>query len=41
MKKGNKNKALKALLIWIIICFIIIFILPVIIVNLFGWQKFD
>ena len=40
MEKG-KNKALKALLIYIFVCLTIIYILPAIILNILGWQKFD
>ena len=40
MEKG-KNKALKALLIYIIVCLTIIYILPAIILNILGWHKFD
>ena len=40
MEKG-KNKGLKALLIYIIVCLTIIYILPAIILNILGWQKFD
>lgn len=41
MMKENKNKALKALLIYSVICLIILFILPALILNLLGWHKFD
>ncbi len=39
--KKDKNKALKALLIYGVICIIILFLLPALILNIIGWQKFD
>lgn len=39
--KKEKNKALKALLIYISIILVILFILPALILNILGWQKFD
>jgi len=41
MEKEDENKALKAFIIYCIICLFIVFILPGLILSILGWQKFD
>ena len=41
MNKDDEKKALKAFIIYCIICLFVVFVLPGLILSLLGWHKFD